>query len=119
MELCSACDRTTSTNYDPILCSSSDRFWLWHLICAQFYSARVPVSRLARFSRLLGGVRISYRDRVASQHMGQSRLHTDGLSSPNPNRFDYRPLGNHLCCVFVCGRHGNFVEWRGRPIPTP
>jgi len=27
------------------------------------------------FPRLLGGVRISYRDRVASQHMGQSRLH--------------------------------------------
>lgn len=47
-----------------------------------FVHAKLPATRLtlpggARFPCLLGNLRISQRDRVASQHLGQSRLHTN------------------------------------------
>ena len=118
MELCPTSDRTASANHHPILCSSSCRFWLGRPVCARFRPPRIAVPCHACFARLLGGVRISYRDWVASQHMGQSRLHTNELPPCDPDRCGHRYLGNQLHCLSVCGRRGSFVERRGRTMAT-
>src|SRR6266487_2602089 len=66
MELCQARDRTATANHRSLLYSSGRGFRFGRSVCAQFSSARIAVPRLTCFSRLLGGVRISDRDRVAS-----------------------------------------------------
>ena len=118
MELRPASDRTASANHHPILCSSGCRFWPGRPVRARFRSPRIAIPCLACFARLLGDLRISYRDYVASQHLGQSRLHTNELSPCDPDRWDHRSLGNQLHCVSVYGRRGNFVERRGKTMAT-
>ena len=118
MELCPSCDRTGTANHDPLLCSSCCRFRAGHSVCAQLASSRIAIARLACFTRLLGGVRISDGNHVASQHMGQSRLHTNELSTGDPNRCGHRSLGNQFHHISVCGRRGGSVERRGRTMAT-
>ena len=88
------------------------------LIHAQLSPTRIALSGRARFSRLLGDLRISHRDRVASQHIGQSRLHTNELSAGDPDRFGHGSLGNQFRRVSVCRRCGSSVERRRKTVAT-
>ena len=105
-----------------LFCSSCCGFRLRRSIRPQFHSPRIALPRVACFSRLLGGVRISYCDGVASQHMGQSRVHTNELSPRDPDCCDYRHLGNQLHRISVCRCCGSLVERSGRTMaatPAP
>jgi hypothetical protein len=118
MELRSAWDRIATAHHHPLFCSSCCGFRLRRSVCAQFHSPRIALPRLACFSRLLGGVRISYRDGVASQHMGQSRLHTNELSPRNPDRLCHRHLGDQLRRVSVCRNDRSSIERRRTGVAT-
>ena len=58
------------------------------------------------------------RDGIASQHMGQSRVHTDEFSAGDPDRFRHWPLGYQLRCVFVCQYGRDTVQRRRRTLAT-
>src|SRR5438128_379259 len=106
------------TNHS-VLCNYCCCFRSWCFVRAQLSPARIALPGGSCFSCLLGHVRISYRDQLASQHMGQSRLHTNELSAGDPDCFDHRPLVDHLHHVFVFRRHCSPVERRGKTVSMP
>ena len=77
-------------------------FWSWGFVYAKLPAPRLTLPRGVRFPCLLGHLRVSHSDRIASQHIRQSRLHPNGFSAADPDRFGHRHLGNQLRCVSVC-----------------
>src|SRR5206468_180205 len=118
MELRQESDRTATANHHSLLSSSCRGFRFGCSVHAQFFETRLALPGCACFSCLLGGMRISQRDFIASQHVGQSRLHTNELSPSDPNRFDHRHLGNQFHHVSVCRNYCSSVERRGKTMAT-
>ena len=114
MELRDACHRTASASRGALLRSSRHRFRLRRAIHTRFSPARIAFPGRACFPQLLGGIRISHRYCVASQHVGESRLQPNQLPPRNPDRFDHRHLGNQLHRVSVCWRHGGTAQRCGK-----
>ena len=80
---------------------------------AQLSSARLALSRCDRVSILLGELRISERERFATQHLRESRLYADELSASYSNSiFDWN-LGHQLRRLPVCRSDRSPFE-RGR-----
>ena len=71
-----------------------------------------------RVSILLGELRISERERFATQHLRESRLYADELSASYPNSvFDWN-LGHQLRRLFVCRSDRNPFERRRESAAT-
>ena len=80
---------------------------------AQLSSARLAPFWLRSRFLLLGELRISERERFATQHLRESRLFADELSASDPNSiFDWN-LGHQLHCLPVCRSDRSAFE-RGR-----
>ena len=80
---------------------------------AQLSSTRLVLSRCDRVSILLGELRISERERFATQHLRESRLYADELSASYPNSIFDRNLGHQLHRLLVCRSDRSPFE-RGR-----
>ena len=72
---------------------------------AQLSAGRINLPGCACSARLLGGLRISDRDRLASQHIRKSCLHPNAGSRGHSDRFAHWYLGNQLHRISFC-RHG-------------
>ena len=70
MELRAALHLITGADCGTLFCNSSRCFRFERSIRAQFSSTRISLRGLARFSCLLGGIRISFRVGFTAQHMG-------------------------------------------------
>ena len=106
------------TDHSPLLCSPRCCLRSRRLVHAKLPATRMALHRSVRFPGLLGHMRISQCDRVASQHMGQSRLHANGFSAADPDRFGHWPLGNQLRRVFVCRRGCSPLQRRRQTMAT-
>jgi len=93
-------------------------FGLGVLFTRSFPAAWLAFPRGPVIPCLLGNLRISQRDFIASQHMGQSRLHASKLSSLDSDRFGYWSLGNQLRCLFVCQYGRGTLQRRRRTLAT-
>ena len=116
MELPQACDRAAVAHHHSFFRYCRRCFWSRGFVHAKLPATRFTLPRRVRFPCLLGYLGISHRDHVASQHMGQSRLHTNGFSAADPDRFGHWSLGNQLCCVSVCGYSCGTRQRRGRTL---
>ena len=117
MELSQACNRAAVAHRHSFFVIAAAVFGLGVLFTRSFL--RRGSLFLAAFAFPVYWVTCEYHQRgdIASQHMGQSRLHTNGFSAGDPDRFGHWPLGNQLRCVFVrCYSCGTLQ--RRRPTPA-
>ena len=90
-------------------------FGLAILFTRSFHAARINLARGACFSLLLGGLRISDRDQLASQHIRKSWLHANGRFADYSDHCHHWHLGDQLHCISVCRGSPSCLIGAGKP----